>query len=680
MKKRGYFVCVMVGLLGFCGASRGNQAGGMVMEVGLDAQLSAKSGVLEFWLQQGLTKYELPYEMVDADTARVTIGDEIPVGSYELFGIVGDGSAVYPEMLPLDAAVEVLSPTVVSVEYGALTSGQPVTLKGLYFGSEPVVHFYPIADSEQKYICPVVPGSFCFTNEYETGHPVGAMDVDTGESRVEVTMPTNLPVMLYDNPRFSVVCTNKEGTIFTDGYTNEVRGQLFGWCVRDTLKTSEVYDYLVDSLAGGKGGVFRKIIQALLYVTKLHDQSYRYNLDLYTVLYWTIDGDGNLIPASGVIALPEGLTNAPLCSFQHGTMLTKAEAPSMANGAEMAFAVTYASAEGFITSIPDHTGLGVAAQLYTNLYHPYCQRVPLAKADADMIIALRQFLVDGFTCGLLSSGRTLDGTAYLAGYSEGGYATMALQRELESHLGEYGAGTLVTTTPLSGPYALTQVMLPRMLTDEPFTVPYFAPYLLVTMNDDYHLYKSGADYLAEPYASTVPPLIDGYHSSTAVSAAMPSDSIIKESLRTNILEELSAQIGAFYMGVRENDLVGLTGDAAWKPVAPMLLVHGETDDCVLYGDSVVATNYFLGEMGCTNVALLTVPDNPLIEAGKLAGESTHVLYAPFVVGEAWSYMHDVHKNPGTPLPPSHTVDPPTVSEEEERDVRRMALEVKEVQK
>lgn len=662
-------------MLFFAGISQG-----MVSRVTLPSELGSQPSGLYFWLQQEETQYNLPYTMDDQD-ALLQVAENIPIGTYQLYGAqVSPTEAHLTELTPLVYSFEVLAPAIVSIQFSELTAGKEVSFHGLYFGSAPNVYFYPAADSAENYACTIKPESLIYTNQYESGNPVGAMDVDTGESRVTVTLPADLPAMTLHDPRFTIVSSNSTGSIFAESYTNSARGQFFAYSPRDSITTNKMYDYLINSMTGGEGGLKKYFVELLINSSKLYDQVYNYDLRLFTVLYWTIDGNGNPVPASGVVAMPAGLTNAPLLSFQHGTMLTKAEAPTMANGAEMAFATTYAASEGFITSIPDHIGQGVAAQIYTNFNHPYCQAAPIAWSDADMITALNTFLGTAYDCQSLPERSTLNGKAYLAGYSEGGYATMGLQRELEAHPGKYGAGTLVTTTPLSGPYAITQVMLPRMMSDEPFRVAYFAAFLLVTLNNDYHIYKSGSDYFAQPYATTVPSLIDGYHDSSLVNAAMPE--VIKTCLLPEVQDQLTTQIGPVMDGLLPNNLVGLEGRAAWEPVAPMLLVHGHTDDCVIYGNSVVATNYFIGEMGCTNVSLLTVPENDLIKVGANL-EPTHVLYAPYVVGESWKYIHDVNTQFDTSLPRSRTVSPPVITEEEKcgarRSISRSVSEKKEVQ-
>ncbi|MCK7491427.1 MAG: hypothetical protein MZW92_06745 [Comamonadaceae bacterium] len=51
----------------------------------------------------------------------------------------------------------------------------------------------------------------------------------------------------------------------------------------------------------------------------------------------------------------------------------------------------------------------------------------------------------------------LDGRIFPAGYSEGGYATMAAQREIETlHAGEFA---ITASAPAAGPYDLSGTML-----------------------------------------------------------------------------------------------------------------------------------------------------------------------------------------------------------------------------
>src|SRR5262249_58934294 len=85
----------------------------------------------------------------------------------------------------------------------------------------------------------------------------------------------------------------------------------------------------------------------------------RYGVDMYRVLYRTIDARHRATVASGLLALPRnGERQLRVVSYAHGTELNRTDAPSMwRDGWAVAPALAYASA-GFASVAPDYLGMG----------------------------------------------------------------------------------------------------------------------------------------------------------------------------------------------------------------------------------------------------------------------------------------------------------------------------------
>lgn len=648
----------LIALAGF--SAKAEQASGMAVTVELPESATQSEGKLKFWIEGEGKRRRLKAVSSDDGSATLLINGRVPVGRYSLYCQASGEKR--SELEPLDQCFEILGPTISNVEYDDFSKGAKATLTGMFFGSSPkVTILYQLDDGckRRRKRCRVDKKSLPY-QRLGAGASGSAMDPETGISQVTVTLPnlrTNSPV----DVAFLIESDDGEGIYFVnqDKRAANDRGTLISYNYRGAVAASGTWDYLLHSL--GDNWFSRALANLLCKSTKLREQTYKFDLKLYTVVYWTIDGSGQPIPASGVVCVPDGVSSAPTLSLQHGTMLMKSEAPSVSDGGEMAFGVTYAASEGFLTSIPDHAGLGVAALPIADLYHPYCQWEPIADSDADMLVALRTFLSKAIERGDLETKITQDGRLFLCGYSEGGYATLGLQRELEANPDLYDAGEIVANGAMAGPYSLSGVMLDRLMADEKFRVPYFAPYLLVTMSDDYNLYQSASDYMASPYDQTVAPLIDGYHSSSAVNDAMPS--LVRQCLLPSIQTELDNDTGPFFEGLRKNDLVDLPAPG-WSPVATVMLVHGKTDDCVLWQNSEDALEYFQNDMGKTNISLRTLKSNALIDIASLA-EPTHVLYAPYAFGETWTWFHDLVADSNAELPPTGEVETEGDAEEYE---------------
>ncbi len=551
-------------------------------------------------------------------TCQVPSG--LQAGHYSLWS-VKNGSWVRSNTL-----VKVLAPVVnsVSVTGNAIQSGNTVTLTGLFFSDEPTVimHYENSALQSVNQPC-TIPGNS------------SPMDIQTGDSQVQATLPD----LGADNPTscvFEVQSPNGSAFVYyTDGL-GPGQGKLISATLQNTIAKGEVWDYLMKSLVGDSSFKQAFLSNVLYYHSDLGDQEYKYDIQQWNISYWTKDASGNnYVVASGVVIVPKGITPAPLLSFQHGTMLMKNEAPTRSEGAELAFATTFAATDGFLVSMPDHLGLGQAAEMtQRTLTHPYCQAVPLAVPAIDMMTAVQSFL-----SWQLNNDLVLKNTLYLAGYSEGAYATMALHRELDTN--SNALPPVTASVNMDGPYSLSKVMLDKLMAHQTFPVLYFAPYLLVAMDQTYALYSDASEYMNFPYDMTVAPLINGYFSEATVDSHMPPSHQPRDVLIPAIADELTSYHGPIFDTLLANDLVPANiPNGAWKPTAPLRLIHGERDDCVPYANLTSAMTYFRA-LQAPHVTDGSFDTNWADVLRKASGGTYHVSYCPFAMGLAWKYFHDM---------------------------------------
>ncbi len=304
-----------------------------------------------------------------------------------------------------------------------------------------------------------------------------------------------------------------------------------------------------------------------------------HGVSFYRVVYETVDPQGQVIQASGLLAVPlDSDSPLPLLSYQHGTLMRRSDAPS---AVETDLFAMIGAASGYVTVAADYLGFGESPGL-----HPYVHDKSLASAVIDMLRASRTYCAE--------NGISLNDRLFLAGYSEGGYATMAAHKEMETHYPE--EFNITASAPMAGPYDLSGVMLEQMTSEEPVPNPYYLAYLLMAYDDVYGL-ADGPDELMRPeYAETIPPLFDGEHGGSEVNAAMPGQQLdfLPEALVSGLKEASPTPLGT---ALRENDVY------RWVPRSPMRLYHCTGDKSVPYGNSETAYNYF-SENGSTSVELV----------------------------------------------------------------------------
>ena len=369
-------------------------------------------------------------------------------------------------------------------------------------------------------------------------------------------------------------------------------------------------------------------------------KAFKYDLKMYNVFYFTADAKNNIVKASGVIIMPSNPIESPasLLSYQHGTMLQKIEPFTVSSGAEAGFAAALASASWSVVLVPDHLGLGAAALGQVELIHPYCQWESNARTDGDMIKAVKTL----FQSPKFKEEKppALNNRLLLTGYSEGGYLTLGLHRELEANPEHYGLESnspVTASAPMEGPYSLSDVMVGTLLADTEFPAPYFAPYLLVTYNNNYDVYKTPGEYLKPPYDTTLPRLFNGFYSSDDVNSAMPK--VVKNILSADVLSKFKVKKGPFALVLKKNDLADPPLDTEYTLKSPVLLVHGNGDELVPYNNGQKAYDYFI-YMKKANVFGKPLPITTEMRTfKKLANTPFHASFAPYAVQAAWEWLN-----------------------------------------
>lgn len=304
-------------------------------------------------------------------------------------------------------------------------------------------------------------------------------------------------------------------------------------------------------------------------------------VDAWKIVYSTIDALGQPTRASALVAVPAGSTRAlPLMSYQHGTITQREDVPSRLNE-EANLGLILASA-GYASVLPDYLGLGDSPGL-----HPYVH----ARSEATAVVdALR-----GARALMQARGINWNQQLFLTGYSQGGHATLAAQREIEQrHATEF---TITASAPGAGPYDLSGVTTTDFLSMRRPPNPYYTAYLLASYVEVYGLAPSLADLLREPYARTVPPLLDGQHDGGEINAVLPPRPA--DMLKPEILEAFTADLNhPLRLALRDNDL-----HAGWVPRSPTRLYHCKGDSDVPFANSEVAAQTFKAA-GATTVELI----------------------------------------------------------------------------
>lgn len=304
----------------------------------------------------------------------------------------------------------------------------------------------------------------------------------------------------------------------------------------------------------------------------------KYDIKAYKIIYRTKNTDGTEIEASGALIIPIVNGEAiPMISQQHGTIRTDAQAPSNYQSSSEAYSIaSIFASNGFIITCPDYIGYGVSK----NIIHPYEHRESLAQASLDMIRASSEFLANE----KINWNKKL----MITGYSQGGFATMSLQKKIEEQFPtEFN---LAASSCGAGAYNKTQFMKDLYNNTTHAIAEYNQLYIWVTQtyNRVYGLNRLMNTFFKEPYATDVQ--ANGNNATINVSFNLAINDTFKKAVNDGTDTK-------FLDAVKDNDVFD------WAPKTETQLYHGDADQQVFYSNSVTAEKAMKAKGG--KVTLLT---------------------------------------------------------------------------
>ena len=291
----------------------------------------------------------------------------------------------------------------------------------------------------------------------------------------------------------------------------------------------------------------------------------RYDVDVYEVTYHT-SYHGSNIAASGIVSIPNTQNPVPMVSLHHGTIVAHDDAPSeQSSNIEDIILFAAMAAPGFIAVVPDYLGFGSSS----HILHPYYVEEYMASAIIDNLKAAKEL-----STGI---GPPFNGDLYLAGYSEGGYATMAAHKNIEEN--GLDGFNLVASFPAAGGYDVKDVQ-ERLFALEIYDDPYYLAYVALSYKTTYDWTEPLTDFFNQPYADIIPGLFDGSNSGSTINSFL-SDTLSMY-LNANLIDSIDTS--PRYQYIAEALQVNSLTD--WIPTIKMYMYHGDADTTVPYENSV----------------------------------------------------------------------------------------------
>ena len=309
----------------------------------------------------------------------------------------------------------------------------------------------------------------------------------------------------------------------------------------------------------------------------------KYDISVYSIEYKTKYVNDSFIVASGCIIIPKDAPEPAMISMEHGDILNnEIFAPSHYYPGPINVAAAYnegsaAASNGFITVLPDYIGYGSSK----NLVHPPSHRLSLATSCADMIRAAEEFL--------RKNHQSWNHKLYLAGYSEGGFANLSLQKYIQDEHLDFNVKAASTGAAPSRISKIAQYIF--NYPSDPGSVKNYLAVILFYNSYYPKLHRPLNAYLKEPYATDIE--TNGLANAT-----------INVSLNTVLTADF---VGGINQGTDQDFINALLDNDVydWKPLDPLRLYHSRDDEVIPYFNSEDAYNAMTARGGDVELKTLS---------------------------------------------------------------------------
>ncbi len=295
------------------------------------------------------------------------------------------------------------------------------------------------------------------------------------------------------------------------------------------------------------------------------------DITVYKIVYKTTVNNQE-INASGLVCVPSTPGDYPVLSFQNGTNTVNADAPSERPSDYNYQMIELVASLGYVVVIPDYPGFGSSA----SIPHPYLVREPTVTSLVDNLYAVKEMASSELP------GINLLNEYYLLGYSQGGWATLALDKALET---DYSSDfDLKGSACGAGPYDI-YLLLQGMVSAAEYPMPVYLGYIVNAYIAYDQFTNPVTDIFNEPYASRIGSLYNGLLTSQEINDQLTTS--IPDLITSDFLAgfESSPQYSTVREALNDNSV------SAWHTYKPLLLLHGANDTQV---DPVSTENLYSG--------------------------------------------------------------------------------------
>lgn len=279
---------------------------------------------------------------------------------------------------------------------------------------------------------------------------------------------------------------------------------------------------------------------------------------VYKIIYNTEFG-GETIQASGLVCMPDKAGAYPILSYQNGTNTLHESAPTENPDSQLFQILEMMGSTGFIITLPDYLGFGESDQMF----HPYLHKTSTVQTITDMLRAVKEMTE-------ADDNIEFNKDLYISGYSQGGWATMCLQKAIETQYSD--EFNLRASVCSAGPYSLL-TLNEYIIELAEYPMPYFVGYIFNSFLN-LGLPTTIDEVFQQPYADRIPGLYDGSNSGSEINGQLTTS--VSDLLTADYISgwNTDSKFISVTTMLDENTV------RAYNTKTPTLLMHGTSDDYV----------------------------------------------------------------------------------------------------
>ena len=279
---------------------------------------------------------------------------------------------------------------------------------------------------------------------------------------------------------------------------------------------------------------------------------------IYKISYiTTFNGEDHL--ASGLVCVPLGVGTYPVLSYQNGTNTEHSKAPTVNPDNELFLLLEFMASTGFIVTIPDYLGFGDA----DDMFHPYLDKKSTVQSIIDMQRAVKEMVNNYLEVDM-------NDDLYIIGYSQGGWATLQLQKAIED---DYSTMfNLKASACGAGPYNLNYIN-EYIFEQTDYPMPYFIGYMFNSYIN-LGLTTPASEVFKAPFDTKISTLFDGTNAGEAINMQLTTR--VTDLFTANFIANYNTDVifAPTIAMLNENSI------EAWKTTTPTMLLHGTADTYV----------------------------------------------------------------------------------------------------